>query len=318
MIVQEGLSSLATLPPGATMSVGNFDGVHLGHRHILAEARRLRDAHGGGELVVVTFEPHPLTVLRPELAPPRLSSLKLKRQILEGLGVDRLIALPPLADVLGTSAEDFFALLRDGARVRHLVEGNDFNFGKGRGGTIERLREWCARDGVGLTTVDDVFVRLTDRSTVSVSSSLIRWLIAHGRVEDAALCLGRPYTLEGVVEHGEKRGRMIGFPTANVALTDEPLLLAGGVYAARWTIDGVPRAVALSVGAKETFHTNHRVVVEAYVLDFNSDLYNREASIELIGWLREQSKYPSLESLIEQLHRDVARTRDVVAQVSNL
>jgi riboflavin kinase/FMN adenylyltransferase len=311
MLIEEGLQALARIPPRATVSVGNFDGLHLGHRQILAIARQLRDQHGDGELIVVTFEPHPLTVLKPELAPPRITSPRLKHAILESVGVDRVILLPPSKDVLGTTAEDFFVLLRDRARVRHLVEGEDFNFGRGRGGNIDRLREWCARDGIGLTTVEGVTVRLTDRSTVPVSSSLIRWLIAHGRAEDAALCLGRPFTIEGIVEHGEQRGRTIGFPTANVAISHEPLLLAGGVYAARWNIDGIDRAVALSVGAKETFHDQHRVVVEAYVLDFSGDLYGRNALIEVIGWLREQTKYPSVESLIEQLHRDVARVREI-------
>ena len=309
MIVEEGLSALATLPPGSTMSVGNFDGVHLGHRHILAEAKRLRDAHGSGEIVVVTFEPHPLTVLKPELAPPRLSSSRMKESTLATLGVDRLVLLPPSADVLNTTAEDFFALLRDGARTRQLVEGEDFNFGKGRGGNIERLREWCARDGIGMTRATEVTVQLTDRSTVPVSSSLTRWLIAHGRVEDAARCLGRPFRIEGVVERGEQRGRTIGFPTANVALADPPLLLAPGVYAARWNINGVETRVALSVGAKETFHASHAVVVEAYVLDFIGDLYGNSAEIDVVAWIRGQSRFPSLETLTEQLHRDVERTR---------
>lgn len=304
MIVEEGLASLARIPPGATLSVGNFDGVHRGHQHILAEAKRLRV--DTGELVIATFEPHPLSVLKPELAPPLLTSIRHKHQLLASLGVDRLVVLRPTPDVLNTSAEDFFSLLRDGARVRQLVEGPDFNFGKGRGGNVERLREWCARDGIGLTIVDDVHVRLTDRSEVPVSSSLVRWLIAHGRVEDAAICLGRPFMIEGVVERGEQRGRTIGFPTANIGVA-EPLLLAGGVYAARWTIDGTPYRVALSVGAKETFHAEHRVVVEAYVLDFAGDLYGREARIEVIGWLRDQAKFPSLETLVDQLHRDVAR-----------
>lgn len=307
MIVEEGLSALAQLPPAATVSVGNFDGVHLGHRHILDEAKRLRSNRG--ELVVVTFEPHPLSVLKPELTPPLITTLRRKHELLASLGVDRLIVLKPTQDVLNTTAEDFFTLLRDRARVRQLVEGHDFNFGKGRGGNIDRLREWCARDSIGLTTADDVHVTLTDRSNVSVSSSLIRWLLAHGRVEDAAICLGRPFMIEGVVERGEQRGRTIGFPTANIAV-EEPLLLAGGVYAAKWEIDGVVRDVALSVGAKETFHAAHRVVVEAYVLDFAGDLYGRDARIEVTRWLRDQAKYPSLESLVEQLHRDVARVRD--------
>ena len=311
MIVQEGLPALAAVPAGATMSIGNFDGVHIGHQSILRVARR--DAVEG-ELVVVTFEPHPLTVLRPALVPPRITPLALKHALLAEFGVDRLIVLPPAPEVLELSAEAFFAVLRDGAKVRHLVEGPDFNFGKARSGNVDRLREWCARDGVGLRLVDDVTVTLEDRLSAPVSSSLIRWLLAYGRAGDAMRCLGRPYRLEGVVVHGEKRGRTIGFPTANLDCGDA-LLPADGVYAATCTIDGRPHGVALSIGTKPTFHAQPTVTVEGFVLDFAGDLYGRRIAFDVVAWLRGQQKYPSLETLVADLNRDVANVRTLTTAV---
>jgi riboflavin kinase/FMN adenylyltransferase len=309
MIIEQGLDALRRTPRGSVMSVGNFDGVHLGHRRILVAAREAAAA----EIVVVTFEPHPLTVLRPALAPPQLSSPQLKHSLLASLGVHRLIILPPSADVLGTTAEAFYNILRDETRVAHLVEGNDFNFGKGRGGNIDRLRDWCARDELQLTVVEDVSVTLSDRSSIPVSSSITRWLIAHGRVADAALCLARPYQVEGVVVGGEKRGRTIGFPTANISSPEAPTLLADGVYAGRCRIDGEPYAVALSVGSNPTFN-GPAVTVEAYLLDFAGDLYGRALSVEVVAWVRDQEKFPSVQTLVEQLHRDVARVREMLVQ----
>jgi riboflavin kinase/FMN adenylyltransferase len=269
----------------------------------------------GGECVVVTFEPHPLTVLRPALAPPRLSPTAAKQARLAALGVDRLIVLPPAPEVLNLSAEAFFALLRDDAKVRHLVEGSNFNFGKSRGGNIERLRDWCTRDGIGLTVAGEVEVTLSDRTIVAVSSSLIRWLLAYGRVHDAAICLGRPYAVEGIVVHGEKRGRTIGFPTANISC-EEQLLPAPGVYASSCTIDGRRHRVALSIGTNPQFNGT-RVTVEAYILDFAGDLYDQRLEVAITDWIREQRTFPSVDALIEELHRDVAHVRERVVQTSS-
>jgi riboflavin kinase/FMN adenylyltransferase len=305
MIVEQGLNSLASIPPGSTMSIGNFDGVHLGHQAII---RTLQAQAGDGERALVTFEPHPLTVLKPHLAPPRLSTTAQKHAQLNALGIDRLIELPPSQDVLNVTAEAFFSILRDQAKVKRLVEGSTFNFGKGRGGNIDRLKEWTARGGIGLTIVDDVKVTLSDLSIVSVNSSLIRWLLAYGRAADAAICLGRPYAIEGKVVHGEKRGRTIGFPTANLACEDQ-LLPAPGVYSAQTVIDGNPYKVALSIGTNPHFD-GKAITVEAYLLDFTGDLYDKTLSIEITSWIREQWKFPSLETLIAQLHRDVKHVRE--------
>src|SRR5258706_7986763 len=153
MEIVEGLSGLRSAPAGGVVSVGNFDGVHRGHQRILEVAKGLRDG-SGGELIVVTFEPHPLTVLRPEKAPPRLTPPVLKRELLRNLGVDRLVVIPPAREVLDLSGEQFWAILRDEVRPRHMVEGGSFTFGKGRGGTGDRLREWSAGTGVSLRGIE--------------------------------------------------------------------------------------------------------------------------------------------------------------------
>ncbi|HEX8912951.1 MAG TPA: riboflavin biosynthesis protein RibF [Humisphaera sp.] len=303
MNVSEGLDGLRRLAPGSAVSIGNFDGAHLGHRAIVAALDRLRPASPSGRVAVVTFEPHPLTVLKPEAAPPRLTPPALKREVLAGLGVDDLVVLPPTPDVLETTAEAFWRILRDDARVAHLVEGDSFTFGKGRGGTIAKLREWSAGTGVGVHVVEQVMVPLLDLQVVPVSSSLVRFLLAGGRVRDAAICLGRPYALEGPVVKGHQRGRTIGIPTANLNC-DGQMVPADGVYAARCIIRGTVYPVALSVGTMPTFGENQRQV-EGYIVGFSGDLYGQTLRFDVLDWVREQWKLPGLDALKAQIARDV-------------
>ncbi len=283
------------------MTIGNFDGVHLGHQQIVRSAREIA---GVRPLVLVTFEPHPLTVLRPEFAPPRLSWPQEKLDLIARLGVDRCVVLPPTPETLNLSAEDFFAILRDRARVKHLVEGRDFNFGKARRGNISTLGPWCQSAGIGLSIATDVEVSLSDHSIISVSSSLIRWLIAHGRVRDAAACLGRAYCVQGVVGRGEQRGRTIGVPTANLGEI-QTLLPAAGVYAGRCNIDHRSFPAAVSIGTKPTF-SGEQLAVEVHVVGFNGDLYNQTLAVELTDWVRDQMKFPGIDALRLQLARDIA------------
>jgi riboflavin kinase/FMN adenylyltransferase len=314
MQVLEGLEGLRRMAPGSVMSIGNFDGVHLGHRHILDTAHQLQSRSPSSRIAVVTFEPHPLTVLRPAAAPPRLSPLAVKRALLESAGVDDLIILPPGRQVLDLTAEQFWAILRDEARPAHLIEGPDFTFGKNRTGSIARLIEWCANSTVQLHLVEPICVPLLDMEMVPVSSSLIRWLIRHGRVRDAAICLGRAYSLHGHVVEGHRRGRTIGVPTANVEPVDQ-LIPADGVYAARCDVDGHTYAAAVSIGSAPTFGDAPRRI-EAHLIGFGGDLYGRTIEVQLIDWTRDQIRFHGLDSLKAQLARDIATAASLGKRVS--
>ena len=305
MELLEGLAGLRRLPPGAVMSIGNFDGMHRGHRRILDTAREL--CAGTAPLAVVTFEPHPLTVLRPEAAPPRLTPPPAKRRLIEAAGVDHLVVLPPAKEVLDLTAEGFWEILRDEVRPKDLVEGRDFTFGKGRGGTVESLRRWSEGTGTSVHVVEPLTTALLDLSVVPVSSSLIRWLLYHGRARDAAVCLGRPYALEGEVVKGYQRGRQIGVPTANLRPGDQ-LVPLDGVYAGRCEIDGTTYPAALSIGTMPTFG-EHQRQIEAHLIGFDGNLYGRVIRVEVTDWLREQWKFHGVEALKEQIASDLQAVR---------
>jgi riboflavin kinase/FMN adenylyltransferase len=304
MRLHDGIDGLKSLPPGCVLSVGNFDGVHRGHRRLLEIAHDLR---GGGGVALVTFEPHPLTVLRPQLAPPRLTPLPLKQSLLEPLGVDHLVILPPTPDVLNLTAEAFWQILRDDVRPTHMIEGESFNFGKGRGGSIDRLREWSANSDVQLHVIGAVRVPLLDLQVVAVNSSLIRWLLMHGRARDAAICLGRPYIIEGTVIQGHQRGRTIGVPTANLDCGDQ-LVPAEGVYVGRCQIGDKTHAAAVSIGTMPTFGEN-QLQVEVHVIDFDGDLYGQTLRVELVDWVREQWRFADIEALKQRMAGDIEWSR---------
>ena len=310
----KGLEQLDRLPRGATISIGNFDGVHLGHQALLKMAAGIGE--NAGKLMVVTFEPHPLTVLRPKQAPPRLTPPSLKNKLLAAAGVNYLLELAPTPDVLDLSAEAFCAILRDRLAPTALVQGSSFTFGKGRGGNIESLKKWTAEASIPLHIVPGVNVPLLNLCVVPVSSSLIRWLISQGRVRDAAICLGRSYSLAGKVIEGHRRGRTIGVPTANLAIHNH-LIPADAVYAGRCVVDDVPYPAAVSIGDLPTFGDSGRQI-EAHLIGFNGDLYGHELRVELLDWLREQRRYESGPALKAQIALDIdetlARQADMVAQ----
>jgi riboflavin kinase / FMN adenylyltransferase len=303
MRIIHGIDGLRRISAGSVMSIGNFDGLHLGHAKILQIMRELRSTTSGSAMVVVTFEPHPLTVLRPQFAPPRLTPLEIKCALLKSAGVDELVILPPTRDVLDLTAEQFWKILRDDVRPNHLAEGASFSFGKDRGGSTEKLRQWSVDSSVRLQVVDAVEVTLLDLHVVAVNSSLIRWLIAYGRVRDAGICLGRNYSLSGKVIRGHGRGKTIGVPTANLQCEDQ-MLPADGVYAGRCEVDGKIYPAAINIGTAPTFGENARQV-EAHLTGFSGDLYNRTISIQLTDWLRDQILFSSVEMLTAQIARDL-------------
>ncbi len=287
------------------MSIGNFDGVHLGHRRIFQFARQLADKRRA-PMVLVTFEPHPMTVLRPSAAPPRLTPPGLKQTLLESEGADYLVILPPEKKVLDLTAEDFWTILKDQIAVSDLVEGASFRFGRGARGSVELLQQWSQNTNVKLHIVPSLQLSLLDLQITPVSSSVIRFLLAYGRAREACICLGRPYRLAGPVQPGHARGRSLGFPTANLKCDDQ-FIPADGVYAARTTIAGKDFPVALSIGTMPTFGENPRQI-EAHIIGFSGDLYGQTLSVDLLDWIREQRIYSAIEPLKIQIEKDIAQS----------
>lgn len=305
-----GLAALSELPHGAAVSIGNYDGVHLGHQAIV---RTLRGR--GAPVALVTFEPHPLTVLKPAAAPPRLTPARIKNELLADAGVDELVVLPPTPDVLNLTAEDFWARLRDDVRTSLIVEGRSFNFGKGRGGTVPRLQQWSREAGIEMIVLDDVTAELCDQTVVSVGSTLVRWLVAHGRMQDVARCLGRAYAAEGTVVTGFQRGRTIGVPTANLRVEDQ-LIPGDGVYAGRARVGDRCFSAAISIGNLPTFD-NGTHQIEAHLLDFDGDLYGQPLRLEIAAWVRDQVRFASIDALKRQIARDIDRIRQCMNSTTN-
>lgn len=307
--------------PGQTvLMVGTFDGVHLGHAALARRARQL--AAPGSAVVALVFHPHPLTVLAPGSAPGLLTTLDQRAGALRDLGVDHVHQLAPGPDVLNLSPREFVQRCAASFAPHAWVEGPDFRFGQGRAGDVRTLAALGDELGFAVSIVEPVSVDLTDQTVVTASSTLTRWLIAHGRVADAARILGRPYELEGTVVRGDQRGRQIGFPTANL---DTPNLLpADGVYAAIATLpDGRALPAAVHVGPRATFNSAARTV-EAYVIGWPGPLappplgawpgaaeYGWTLRLQLLSFLRDQQKFEGIDPLVAQIRRDVARASEI-------
>ena len=278
-----------TLPRPRRVAVGEFDGVHVGHREVIS-----------GNDTVLTFEPHPLQVVRPEAAPKLLTSLDAKAELIETLGVEELVVIPfNEGFALQTPQEFIDRILVERLTATHVSVGENFRFGHRAAGDTAMLKA----DSRFATHV----VPLVEVDGEIVSSSHIRGLVLAGDVDVAERLLGAPFRLRGEVVTGDRRGRELGFPTANL-VPDEALVCPGhGVYAAR--ADGA--CAAVSVGVRPTFGSGCAVLVEAYLLDRDEDLYGRMLTIEFIQRLRGERRFDSVDALVEQMHRDVERTREL-------
>jgi riboflavin kinase/FMN adenylyltransferase len=300
------------MPPepcrAGAVAIGNFDGVHRGHASLVAELRA-RARAVGGPAVALTFDPHPLELLRPGTAPPRLTTPADRAELLHALGVDHVLTLRTTTALLSLSAADFFAevvLKRLGARA--LVEGDSFGFGRNREGTVETLARLGQAAGVGLTVVPPLLLE-----GVEVSSSRVRAALLAGAVAEAAALLGRPYRLRGIVGAGQRRGRTIGFPTANLGRI--PTVVPGdGVYAVRAHAEGArsPWPGAANVGPNPTFGEQARKV-EVHLIGFEGDLYDRPLAVDFVARLRDTRPFAGAAELVEQLRRDVEQARQAVS-----
>ncbi|HUZ75498.1 MAG TPA: bifunctional riboflavin kinase/FAD synthetase [Stellaceae bacterium] len=296
---------------GAVLAIGNFDGVHLGHQTVIAEARA-RARAAGAAFAVLTFEPHPRAVFQPGTAPFRLTPFRDKARLMAELGVELLVAHRFDLAFAQRSAEDFVGtILVEGMGARHVVVGYDFVFGNRRRGTPVVLRTLGDAQGFGVSVVDPV----TSASGAIYASTGIRDHLAHGRPREAASLLGRPWEVGGRVRGGDRRGRTIGFPTANLALGDY-LRPASGVYAVRVGIeDGAGTRWydgAANLGWRPTVG-GQDLRLEAHLFDFADDLYGRRLRVAFIEHLRPERRFAGLDALKAQIAEDCARARDVLA-----
>ena len=292
---------------GASVAMGNFDGVHLGHRSVIDLARR-----PGRALAVVTFEPHPREFFAPEAPPFRLMNAAARANRLARLGVEQLYELPFTADLARLSPEAFVEeVLVAGLGVGHVVVGEDFCFGKGRAGTAATLQEAGLRHGFGVTLAPIV----SAENGPEISSTAIRTALSEGRPRDAAAMLGHWHRMEGAVIHGEKRGRELGFPTANMAI-DGLHLPRLGVYAVKVDVLSGPHqgsyGGAASLGVRPMFGEN-TPNLETNLFDFSGDLYGAELSVALVDYLRPELKFTGLAELITQMDLDCMRAREILA-----
>lgn len=307
MIVWRGLDEVPESAGPYAVTIGTFDGVHLGHREVIARTREVATGLGVGT-AVLTFDPHPLTVVRPDAAPKALASLDRRLAILAYLGVDAVLVVPFTPELAAVSAPDFVArYLADTLHARAVVVGAGFRFGHRAAGDVALLRTIAARSGFEVHDVALV------RRGHTVSSTAIRDSIKAGDVTSAWQALGRPHVVEGTVVVGDRRGRELGYPTANLAVPEAYAVPPDGVYAG-WLVraDGTRLPAAISVGTNPTFGPHARRV-EAYVLDRDDlELYGEQVAIEFGWWLRDMVAYEGVDPLLAQMADDVERSRQLM------
>jgi len=309
MRIETRLEDLAGIGPSA-VTIGKFDGVHSGHRAVIGTLHE-RARERGLAAVVVTFDRNPLSVIAPEKCPPALVGNEQKLELLAGTGVDATLLLTFDEEFRSWTPHEFVQrILVDALEARVVLVGSDFRFGARGAGDIDLLRALGAEHGFEVELIDDVRPEHGRR----VSSTWIRELLADGDVEHATRLLGHEPVVRGVVVHGAKRGRELGFPTANLSPESQGLIPADGVYAGRLTVEGRTYPAAISVGSNPTFVGVPPKQVEAFVLDQTLDLYDRVVDVAFVSRIRGMVAYEGVEPLIRQMNDDVSRVRVVLGE----
>ena len=302
-----GLDGAPDAPEGRAIAMGTFDGVHRGHRRVIESAREWAGAHGARS-TVVTFDPHPLRVLRPEDAPPLITPTSVKGLLIEELGLDELVVIPFTRE-LSVMEPDAFCreVLSSRLGARHVSVGANFRFGHAAAGDAEFLR--------GRTEFETEVIPLIEDGGETVSSSRVRDLVAGGAVAEAAELLGAPFVLSGKVVEGAARGRELEMPTANLDVPADVVVPATGIYAARASLEnGEEVAAAVSIGVRPTFEERGELKVEAHLLGYEGDLYGRTIALEFLERLRGEERFDSAEELMAQMQRDVEDVRRLVGR----
>jgi riboflavin kinase/FMN adenylyltransferase len=323
----DNISGIGKIQKGCVLTIGNFDGVHIGHQKILKTAGQIA-RQKKTVLAVMTFVPHPLFVLNPAKAPGILMPLEYKEHLLSQMGVDYLILLPSTIELLALSPNDFV----DRFVVRNikpsvLVEGDDFNFGVGRGGNVNTLKDLSKEKDFDVIVVASAVAKIRDGTTVEVSSTMIRMMLTQGRVAEAAIELGRPYRLIGKIVRGRGVGRHLGFPTLNMEYPNQ-VVPGAGVYAGfvgtADTEDVLFKSnrripAVYSIGKAETFGNDYPMLIEAHLLIENvGDLVGKWLAMDFIEKIRDQKRFVSKEGLIEQIGVDCKQAMQVLPRDSNL
>ncbi len=315
------LSQLAKLKKGCVLTIGNFDGVHLGHQEIINVARKLADQRHS-ELVLMTFEPHPVAILYPEKAPGVLTPIVLKKHLLTQFGVDCLVVLESSYRILNLSPESFIdEFLLKSVQPDVVVEGEDFNFGYGRSGNVRILKELGERFSFEIVIVPGKEIKLADEQNARVSSTLIRHLLHKGKLTDTAQALGRYYRLSGQTTLGKGKGRKLGFPTANIDPANQ-IIPAEGVYAGFVEIADTEEQLcesksklpaAFSIGRAKTFISDHPLLVEAHILEQDpGDLYGKYLAMDFVKFIRHQQKFSSPQQLSTQIAKDCQYAKEIL------
>jgi len=301
MLILRGLNSPDQKP--LALTIGNFDGVHLGHQALLQQLRQAAQARGL-ETAVMIFEPHPREFFTPQQAPTRLTSLREKMELFRELGIDRVQVCRFTRAFARMPAEDFIHALHEKLAAKYVLIGDDFRFGSGRSGDFALMEKFGSQHGFEVEAMHSVL-----HHDVRISSTAVRDALAHGKLQFAEKYLGRAYSISGHVEHGNKTGRRLGFPTANIQLRHNRPPVAG-IFVVRVRIEGGEwLRGAASLGVRPTVATNGRPVLEVYLLDFEQDIYGKHLHVEFLHKLRDEARFPDLQSLTQQIALDVEQTR---------
>lgn len=322
MKIIQTISQFQHIPKGCVLSIGNFDGVHVGHQEILAVARQTAEKNDA-ELIAMTFEPHPVAVLHPEMAPGVLSPLDIKKYLLAECGVDKMIVLRTNRKLLNLSPEAFAGrFLVENIKPGVVVEGNDFNFGAGRAGTIDTLENLAEENNFEISVVAPKKVKLSTGQTVRVSSTMIRYMLEGGHVADAAIALGRPYRIAERIISGRGVAIKLGFPTLNMKKPKQ-VIPAEGVYTGFVKIGEVMDdtlqskekiPAVYSIGQARTYGDDFPLLIEAHLLIENvDDLVGQYMAMDFIQRIRNQHKFKNPEDLSKQIAKDCHQARKILA-----
>ena len=291
------------------VTIGNFDGVHLGHQILFSEV--VNKAYlAQGTSVAITFAPHPLQVIRPEIGIKLISTCDQKRELIAMANIDVLVIIPFTKEFAGMPAEAFVNdVLLSTIGVEELVVGYDYAFGKGRQGDISFLRAQGERKGFKVSVVEPFYV-----DDLLVSSTMIRKLVSEGRMRDVKKLLGRPYQIRGEVKIGQRRGgKLLGFPTANLHIAEDDLCPRHGVYVTQVIYEGKCYGGVLNIGCNPTFEGT-RVSAETYIFDFNQDIYGKPIKINLLQYIRDEKKFSGPEELVRQIRLDIETAQEILRQ----